>query len=55
MLRSLGPAEASEACRDGLAEVHCDFCGQAYRFEPTEIADLFSLAVPNAPGSGLLQ
>ena len=54
MLRNLGPEEAAEACREGQAVIHCDFCGQAYRFEPTEIADLFSLAAPNAPGSGRL-
>jgi molecular chaperone Hsp33 len=54
MLRSLGPDEAAEACQEGQAVVHCDFCGQAYHFEPAEIADLFRLAAANAPGSGRL-
>jgi molecular chaperone Hsp33 len=55
MLRSLGAKEAAAACQEGQAEIHCDFCGQAYRFEPAEIIDLFRLATPNAPAPGTLQ
>ena len=55
MLRSLGQVEAEAACQDGPAEVHCDFCGQGYQFERSEVLSLFALAEPNAPGSGQLQ
>ena len=54
MLRSLGPEEARASLEDGVAQVHCDFCGRAYRFEAEQIEALFSLAVP-APGSDRLQ
>jgi molecular chaperone Hsp33 len=54
MLRSLGRDEALAAAADGTAEVHCDFCGQAYRFEPEQIDAMFSLSLP-APGSDRLQ
>ncbi|HBD20765.1 MAG TPA: heat-shock protein Hsp33 [Arenimonas sp.] len=54
MLRSLGLDEARAALQEGVAEVHCDFCGQGYRFEPEQIEALFSKA-PNAPGPQRLQ
>lgn len=54
MLRSLGLDEARAALQDGVAEVHCDFCGQGYRFEPEQIEALFS-KTPNAPGTERLQ
>jgi molecular chaperone Hsp33 len=54
MLRSLGRDESQQALVDGVAVVHCDFCGQEYRFEPEQIEALFSLA-PTAPGSNSLQ
>ena len=54
MLRSLGPDEAREALEDGVAVVHCDFCGEAYRFEAEQIEALFSLP-PEAPSSERLQ
>ena len=46
MLESLGPGEARAAVIDGSAEIHCEFCGQAYRFAPEEIEALFSRPVP---------
>ncbi len=55
VLRSLGREEAEAASQGGQAEVHCDFCGQGYRFEPREIAFLFDPAPENAPGSARLQ
>ena len=55
MLRSLGPGEARSAAEEHDAEIHCDFCGQAYRFSPEQIAALFEIQAPNAPGSSLLQ
>ena len=54
MLRSLGTEEAHGALQDGVAEVHCDFCGQAYRFETEQMDELFSLP-PLVPGSERLQ
>lgn len=54
MLRTLGPDEARGALQDGVAEVHCDFCGEAYRFEAEQIEALFTIA-PTAPGSDRLQ
>jgi molecular chaperone Hsp33 len=54
MLRSLGPDEARGALADGVAEVNCDFCGQAYRFEAEQIELLFSLP-PQVPAPERLQ
>lgn len=54
MLRGLGADEARAALQDGVAEVHCDFCGQGYRFEPEQIEALFS-PKPTAPGPSRLQ
>nr|WP_298155496.1 Hsp33 family molecular chaperone HslO [uncultured Pseudoxanthomonas sp.] len=41
MLQSLGEEEATAALADGVAEVRCEFCGQQYRFDPAQIAELF--------------
>ena len=41
MLQSLGQEEATAALADGVAEVRCEFCGQQYRFNPAQIAELF--------------
>lgn len=42
VLRALGPDEARAALVvDGHAEVHCEFCGQAYRFDAGDIEALF--------------
>ncbi len=54
VLRSLGQDEARQSIVDGAAVVHCDFCGQEYRFEAEQVEALFSLA-PTAPGSDSLQ
>lgn len=51
-LRTLGEEESLAAVRDnGRAEVHCDFCGQAYQFTEAQILDLFLGTGANAPGS----
>lgn len=55
MLRSLGRTEAEAAAESGEAEVHCDFCGQGYRFTPDQVRALFEAPGPNAPGSARLQ
>ena len=52
MLESLGESEARSAAgaNDGTIEVHCEFCGQAYRFDQADIDALFSPpAVHGAP------
>ncbi len=54
-LHSLGEDETLGALRDGEAEVHCDFCGQAYRFSEDQLRGLFLAADVNAPGSERLQ
>jgi len=55
MLRSLGQDEAMAACTTGQAEIHCDFCGQSYRFSPEQVIGLFHASDATAPGSSLLQ
>jgi molecular chaperone Hsp33 len=55
VLRSLDAAETLAGAKDGLTEVHCDFCGQAYRFSQEEVLALFEAAGPNAPGSERIQ
>lgn len=43
MLESLGEAEARAAAEDnaGVAEIRCEFCGEAYLYSEAEIGDLF--------------
>ena len=55
VLRSLGPEEALASAESGLAEVHCDFCGQGYTFSHEQIEVLFQVQAANAPGSERLQ
>ena len=55
MLRSLGEVEATAALADGVAEVRCEFCGQEYRFTPSQIAELFSLPTVDVEAPGRLQ
>jgi molecular chaperone Hsp33 len=47
MLVSLGEEEAMAAATGnaGVAEIRCEFCGEAYRYDTTEVAALF---VPDA-------
>lgn len=54
MLGSLGAEEARAAVVGEVAEVHCDFCGQAYRFSAADIEALLG-ARASAPGSERLQ
>ncbi len=55
VLRSLDLAETLASAHDGVTEVHCDFCGQGYRFSQEEVLALFQAAEQNAPGSESLQ
>jgi molecular chaperone Hsp33 len=54
-LRSLGEDEILASLRDGMAEVHCDFCGQSYRFDEPQLRGLFHVTEVNAPSSERLQ
>jgi molecular chaperone Hsp33 len=44
MLESLGEAEARAAAQDnaGTAEIHCEFCGETYRYSEGDISTLFA-------------
>lgn len=55
MLQSLGEEEATAALADGVAEVRCEFCGQEYRFTPSQISELFSLPPVDVEAPGRLQ
>jgi molecular chaperone Hsp33 len=55
MLVSLGAdeTEAAMAAGGGEAQIHCEFCGQNYRFDEDQLATLFRVAaaqLPAAPG-----
>lgn len=52
MLRSLGEPEAESILAErGEVEVGCEFCGQQYRFDAVDVAQIFAAPpdVPNAP------
>lgn len=55
VLESLGRDEARAALQNGVAEVHCEFCGQQYQFNPDEIEALFALPGLHAVSSERLQ
>ncbi|MFT3805796.1 Hsp33 family molecular chaperone HslO [Arenimonas sp.] len=55
VLRSLGAEESRASAESGMAEVHCDFCGQGYVFSQEQIEALFHAPEANAPGSERLQ
>ncbi|TAK78627.1 MAG: Hsp33 family molecular chaperone HslO [Aquabacterium sp.] len=56
MLRSLGREEVDSIITDlGEAEVACDFCGQAYRFDAVDAADVFTPGADHPPASERLQ
>jgi len=45
MIRGLGVAEADSILAErGEIEVGCDFCGQQYRYDPVDAAQIFSSA-----------
>ncbi|MCH8180121.1 MAG: Hsp33 family molecular chaperone HslO [Proteobacteria bacterium] len=56
MLRSLGQEEIdSIVAEQGQVEIGCDFCGQHYRFDPIDAAELFRDGANVPPGSSRLQ
>lgn len=55
VLESLGRDEARAALQDGVAEIHCEFCGQQYRFDPDEIEAIFTASDLHIASSDRLQ
>ena len=55
MIRSLGEAEAESILAErGEIEVGCDFCGQQYRYDPVDAAQIFTGAEQHMPGPSSL-
>lgn len=57
MLQSLGQDEIESIIEErGNVEIHCDFCGQRYEFDPVDCAQLFTAAhVATGAGAGAHQ
>jgi molecular chaperone Hsp33 len=56
MLRSLGRDESDSLIAErGVVEVGCEFCGQKYRFDAVDVAEMFTAARDQPPGSRSLQ
>ncbi|GAA4429175.1 Hsp33 family molecular chaperone HslO [Acidovorax lacteus] len=56
MLRGLGAAEAEDILAEqGHIEVGCDFCGQQYRFDAVDAAQIFREAGSQPPSSSAMQ
>jgi len=55
MIRSFGVAEAESILAErGEIEVGCDFCGQQYRYDPVDAAQIFTGAEQQVPGPSSL-
>jgi len=56
MIRSLGAEEAASiVAEQGQIEVGCEFCGQQYRYDAVDAAQLFAQQTIQPPGSSALQ
>jgi len=56
MIRSLGTEEADSIIEErGEIEVGCEFCGQQYRFDPVDTAQIFKGPTQLPPGSSAVQ
>jgi molecular chaperone Hsp33 len=56
MIRGLGRGEAESILAErGLIEVGCDFCGQQYRFDPVDAAQLFTAPGDQPPVTSAVQ
>ncbi len=56
MIRSLGQEEADSIVAErGDIEVGCDFCGQQYRFDPVDAAQIFTAPDAQPPGTSVVQ
>ena len=55
MLRGLGREESDSLIAErGLVEVGCEFCGAQHRFDAVDVAEMFTPAGRQAPGSAAL-
>lgn len=55
MLESLGADEARAALVDGVAEIHCEFCGHRYLFDADQVEALFPSPNPTTQAPERLQ
>jgi len=56
MLQSLGKEEIDSIIAErGHVEIHCDFCGHRYEFDPVDCAQLFTSHVATGAGTGAQQ
>jgi molecular chaperone Hsp33 len=56
MIKSLGAEEASSIVAErGDIEVGCEFCGQQYRFDAVDAAQIFTGVLQQVPGSPSIQ
>ncbi|MEP6557914.1 MAG: Hsp33 family molecular chaperone HslO [Burkholderiales bacterium] len=56
MIRGLGEAESKDIIAErGEIEVGCEFCGQQYRFDPVDTAQIFSEGTDQPPSTSTLQ
>ncbi len=56
MLQTLGQEEIEGIIAErGEVEIHCDFCGQRYAFDPVDAAQLFTAPVATGAGEGANQ
>ncbi|MDT6962979.1 Hsp33 family molecular chaperone HslO [Cupriavidus sp. SZY C1] len=56
MLQTLGQDEIEGIIAErGEVEIHCDFCGQRYAFDPVDAAQLFTSPVATGAGDGAKQ
>ena len=56
MLRNLGQDEVNQVIEEqGRVEVGCDYCGEQYRFDAVDAAQLFTEIPSQAPGSSSVQ
>jgi molecular chaperone Hsp33 len=56
MIRGLGREEAEDILAErGEIDVTCDFCGQHYRFDAVDAAQIFMAPGDQPPGSSTMQ
>ncbi len=55
MLQSLGTDEARASLADGVAEIHCEFCGHRYLFDTDQVEALFPVPDPTIQAPERLQ
>lgn len=56
MIRGLGQEEADDILAErGQIDVTCDFCGQHYRFDAVDAAQIFTSPGDRPPGPSTVQ